>query len=81
MRSNNYLLLAVYKGERYLHLVRPVADGDLLVLGWLTDELENVIVLKARSDGHVAELTEPLDLSWTDGTPVNVSYPDLTTDY
>jgi hypothetical protein len=81
MNPDNYLLLAAYKGDRYLQLVSPVATGDLLILGWGPDELENVIVLQARSDGHVVELSEPLNRAWPDGTPMVISHPDLKTDF
>jgi hypothetical protein len=75
MELGNYLLLAVYKGDNYIHLVRPVADGDLLAIGGESDELENVIVLKARSSGHVAQLADPLNHAWPDGTLVGVVTP------
>jgi hypothetical protein len=81
MESGNYLLIAVRKGGKYLHLIRPVVDGDLLVLGWLADELENVIVLNAGSSGVTVQLTGPLISSWPDGTPVGVSDPDMTIDF
>jgi hypothetical protein len=75
MAPRNYLLLAVYKGDNYIHLVRPVADGDLLAIGGESDELENVIVLKVRSSGHAAQLAEPLNQGWPDRTPVGVVTP------